>query len=187
MMTERIEVSILAAPLAAIDRRALSQAWYSALYFDRRQTRPSENTVQRSHAGATFASHVGQRAKHPSLERNVESRQTNRSSPRAAQTHLVPSVVRTATLRTIFPLSLRIEHTFFRTKAPVRRATFSLGRGGARVHVILQSNAGAVTLVALCRPEMRELVARALAQARLALATRGFEIAELSEGEPLCS
>ncbi|MFY9632363.1 MAG: hypothetical protein WAJ94_12220 [Candidatus Cybelea sp.] len=186
MMTERIEVSILAAPLAAIDRRALSQAWYSALYFDRRQTRPSEKTVQRSHAG-TVASQVRQRAKHPSLERNVESRQTKRSSPRAAQAHHVPSVVRTATPRTIFPLSCRIERTFFRAKAPVRRATFSLGRGGARVHVILQSNAGAVTLVALCRPEMRELVARALAQARLTLATRGFEIAELSEGEPLCS
>src|SRR6202034_3463065 len=32
MMTQQLEVSILAAPLAAIDRRALSQAWYSALH-----------------------------------------------------------------------------------------------------------------------------------------------------------
>ena len=90
-------------------------------------------------------------------------------------------------VRTVFPLSRRIERTFFRPEAQVRRATFSLGRGGARVHVILQSNAGTVTLVALCRPEMRELVARALAQARLALAAGGFEIPLLSDGEPLCS
>ncbi|MGB6521046.1 MAG: hypothetical protein WBE83_04675 [Candidatus Cybelea sp.] len=95
--------------------------------------------------------------------------------------------MRTVNLRGIFPLSRRIERTFLRPEAPVRRATFSLGRGGARVHVILQSNGGTVTLVALCRPEMRELVARALAQARLGLAARGFEIALLSEGEPLCS
>ncbi len=31
MMTQQLHVSILAAPLAAIDPRALSQAWYSAL------------------------------------------------------------------------------------------------------------------------------------------------------------
>ncbi len=30
-MTQQLEVSILAAPLAAIDRRVLSQAWYAAL------------------------------------------------------------------------------------------------------------------------------------------------------------
>ena len=35
MMTQQLEVSILAAPLAAIDRRALSQAWYSALHLAR--------------------------------------------------------------------------------------------------------------------------------------------------------
>jgi hypothetical protein len=95
--------------------------------------------------------------------------------------------VRSAAFRAIFPLSRRIERTFFRPNAPVRRATFSLGRGGARVHIILQSRAGTVTLVALCRPEMRQLVARALAQARLTLAARGFESAPLPNGGSLCS
>jgi hypothetical protein len=187
MTTERLQVSILAAPLAAIDRRALSQAWYAALHLDRNQPRPVGKTVQRVHAGATIALQVRQRAKHPSLDRKFELSKTKHPAPRAGQTQLVPNAVRTATLRGIFPLSRRIERTFLRPEAPVRRATFSLGRGGARVHVILQSNAGTVTLVALCRPEMRELVARALAQARLALAARGFETAMLSEGEPLCS
>jgi hypothetical protein len=187
MTTERLEVSILAAPLAAIDRRALSQAWYSALHLDRKQTRPAGQTAQRSHAGATIALQMRQPAKHPSMDPNIELRKTKRSAPRPAQTQPVPNVVRTARLRATFPLSRRIERTFFRPEGPVRRATFSLGPGGARVHIILQSNAGTVTLVALCRPEMRELVARALAQARLALAARGFEIALLSDGEPLCS
>jgi hypothetical protein len=187
MTTERLEVSILAAPLAAIDRRALSQAWYSALHLDRNQPRPAGQTVKRAHAAATIALQARQRAKHPSLGGKLELRKTKHSAPRAAQTQLVPNAVRTVNLRGIFPLSRRIERTFLRPEAPVRRATFSLGRGGARVHVILQSNGGTVTLVALCRPEMRELVARALAQARLGLAARGFEIALLSEGEPLCS
>jgi hypothetical protein len=88
--------------------------------------------------------------------------------------------------RTGFPLSRRIERTFFRQSAPLRRATFSLGRGRARVHVILQSTASTVTLVALCRPEMRRVVARALAQARWALAARGIQFNHAQGGGKPC-
>ncbi len=187
MTTERLEVSILAAPLAAIDRRALSQAWYSALHLDREQRRPAVQTAHRSAAAATIACRLQQRAEHRLLEHCAECRQTRGSAARPAPPQLAPNAARSATFRAIFPLSRRIERTFFRPDAAVRRATFSLGRGGARVHVILQSNAGTVTLVALCRPEMRQLVARALAQARMALATRGFETTPLANGGSLCS
>jgi hypothetical protein len=187
MTTERLEVSILAAPLAAIDRRALSQAWYSALHLDRKQTRLAAQTAHRSQAAATIACRPQQPAEHRLFEPCAEYRQTSGSAARRGQPQLAPNVTRAATFRAIFPLSRRIERTFFRPNAPVRRATFSLGRGGARVHVILQSNAGTVTLVALCRPEMRQLVARALAQARLALAARGFETTPVTNGESICS
>jgi hypothetical protein len=187
MTTERLEVSILAAPLAAIDRRALSQAWYSALHLDRKQARPAVQTAHRSGAAATIACRPQQRAEHRLLGHCAEYRQTKSSAARPTQTLLAPNALRSATFRAIFPLSRRIERAFFRPNAAVRRATFSLGRGGARVHVILQSNAGTVTLVALCRPEMRQLVARALAQARLALAARGFETTTLTNGGSRCS
>ncbi|HEY1429269.1 MAG TPA: hypothetical protein VGF18_06830, partial [Candidatus Tumulicola sp.] len=39
-MTEQLRVSIVAAPLAAIDPRALSQAWYSALHLARESRAP---------------------------------------------------------------------------------------------------------------------------------------------------
>ncbi|HEX3368433.1 MAG TPA: hypothetical protein VHS56_02575 [Candidatus Cybelea sp.] len=187
MTTERLEVSILAAPLAAIDRRALSQAWYSALHLDRKPAQPAVQAAHRSQTDATIVFPLRQCAEPRSLERCAELRATQSAALRPMQTQLVPHAVRSAAFRAIFPLSRRIERTFLRPNAPVRRATFSLGRGGARVHVILQSRAGTVTLVALCRPEMRQFVARALAQARLTLAARGFQSAPLRNGGSLCS
>ena len=44
MMTQQLEVSILAAPLAAIDRRVLSQAWYSALRLARDDAEAARRT-----------------------------------------------------------------------------------------------------------------------------------------------
>jgi len=56
MMTDRLRVSVVAAPLAAIDPRALSQAWYSALHLARErptqtpQSRATSREPQQPHA-----------------------------------------------------------------------------------------------------------------------------------------
>jgi len=75
------------------------------------------------------------------------------------------------------PLARRIERTFLDPARPVRRATFTLEGTRARVHVALQSRASGVRLVAVCPAASRAGVARALDQARYALATRGIALA----------
>jgi hypothetical protein len=173
MMTQQLEVSILAAPLAAIDRRALSQAWYSALHLARQDRR----LVPARECGPRIVA----TPKEPKLQD-----ETDLCRPRAAelrvehfvqikplQVTMQSGAGRISANRVALPLSQRIERRFAHSTSHLRRATFSMGRGAARVHVILQTNGNVATLVALCRPQMRGVVARALAQARLALATRG--------------
>jgi hypothetical protein len=173
MMTQQLEVSILAAPLAAIDRRALSQAWYSALHLARQDRR------------LVPAREYGPRIVATPNEPKLQD-ETDLCRPRAAelrvehfvqikplQVTMQSGAGRISANRVALPLSQRIERRFAHSTSHLRRATFSMGRGAARVHVILQTNGNVATLVALCRPQMRGVVARALAQARLALATRG--------------
>lgn len=184
MMTHQLEVSILAAPIAAIDRRALSQAWYSALRLDRGEAERAPIGGLRP-SGVAYVLPAVSRERDSLLERCIEHCGAQRTlSASAAPTPQAGSAI--AANRTVAPLVRRIERTFFRQSAPLRRATFSLGRGGARVHIILQSTANTVTLVALCKPEMRRIVARALAQARLALAARGIELNRERSGGKSC-
>jgi hypothetical protein len=83
------------------------------------------------------------------------------------------------------PLAGRIENALFSPRSQAKRASFTIGRG--RVHVVLQSKGDRVTLVALCSPALRGIVARALAQARFALAARGVRGELEAKGAELCS
>jgi hypothetical protein len=176
MMTQRLEVSILAAPLAAIDRRALSQAWYTALRLASRGQRISDGTRPR-HRVFTPAPARTQNATVSAHRTEVETR-----PPRATPTK--PTAIsgdeetQNALRRRArcCALAQRIERAFGDSSAHPRRATFSMGQGNARVHVILQTRGTSTTLLALCRPELRTVVARALAQARFALAARGIVV-----------
>lgn len=76
-MTAQLEVSILAAPVAAIDPRALSQAWYSALRFGPR-TPPA--FVTRNHADR--AQTLAGRSTSSAAPQALRSRQCDR--PRTA-------------------------------------------------------------------------------------------------------
>jgi hypothetical protein len=172
MMTRELEVSILSAPLAAIDRRTLSQAWYSALHVAR-QKAPAQ----------CLAPRPGYSSENAPAGRSAVVRSGDKAMPvptpstaQRSRTIAPPSGVASdgaTTQRGRSALSRRIELRFAGNPAPVARATFSFGAGAARVHVIMQSNGSATRLVAICRPQMREIVARALAETRLALNARG--------------
>ena len=175
-MTQQLEVSILAAPLAAIDRRSLSQAWYSALGLAREKAVPGtlRRTGSPAGAGVTVRQPQGElgaidaarargRASKADIERFASAGITQ--SDAARQRSLRPA-----------PLARAIEAAFANPRSRARRATFSLHPGGARIVVMLQTNGVRTTLVALCRPEMRAIVSRALGEARLALSARGLEV-----------
>jgi hypothetical protein len=171
MMTQQLHVSILAAPVSAIDPRALSQAWYSALRLARDSSQLPFSTCALPEEPCAIAPSVLHRA-YRRAEANVAgavaiSRLAKRcggvlSDASARRTVARPSLAR------------RIERAFAGARAPQRRATFSFGQGSARVHVILQTSGTRSMLVALCRPELQPFVSRALAQAGRALATRGI-------------
>ncbi|MBV8066992.1 MAG: hypothetical protein JO113_03365 [Candidatus Eremiobacteraeota bacterium] len=174
MMTRELEVSILAAPLAAIDRRELSQAWYSALRLATPQcaggvrhcsgrTGPLAEVVQIRARGSASDRNAGIDARCARFSRCESSRPAEEEDLSRAQ-------------RSRSSLARRIERTFADARSRPKRATFSLGRGNARVHIMLQSTGTSAMLLALCRPEVRAVVRDALAQARALLAARGISL-----------
>jgi hypothetical protein len=172
MMTRELEISILAAPLAAMDRRALSQAWYSALRLAQPRClapppRCAGETGERApvvQLGVCRPDSIGNAGAGNSRVRTGRSAARRRADQEA--------LLRVPGSRT--SLARRIAHTFAGVRPSPKRATFSLGRGNARVHIILQTNGASAILLALCRPELRAVVCDALAQTRATLAARGI-------------
>jgi hypothetical protein len=183
MMTQQLHVSILAAPLAAIDPRALSQAWYSAL-------RLAHDTLAISRAPGRCATASRPRATFSTAALREVDPKPAVAAPlgarcaRAEMQGVAGDYVKRRAGRV--PLARRIERAFA-ASTPPQRATFSLGHGAARVHVILQTSGDRSALVALCRPELEAVVSRALAQAGRALAARGIVIEMRARGVARCS
>jgi hypothetical protein len=182
MMTQQLQASIVTAPLAQIDRRALSQAWYSALRLARSQAAPT------TPAGVRNAAAAESRRALPLPESARVERAIRRAPlPLRAVPKRSPSACPSSERRAL-PASLaqRIARAFLAPRTLPVRSTLTLGRGEGRVHVVLQSSGECLRLIAICRPADRELVARALAQARLELAGRGYAL-ETKTGAFRCS
>lgn len=173
MMTQQLAVSILSAPLGAIDRRSLSQAWCSAL---------------RLAGAAPLQASASKRTPTPAAERGAndvpddsESLPSARGARNAASAAPAGNERRSVIAGPIADrraprsaLARRIEHAFIDPRAQAKRATFSAGSGRSRVHIVLQTSGARTRLIAFCRPEARPAVARALSQARYALALRNI-------------
>lgn len=171
MMTQQLNVSILAAPVAAIDPRVLSQAWYSALHLAR--AREGAPLVRRAARSRFPMAAPGRRRDGTSP--NGGAAATQRRPRPAERVWVMASGDGGSSGRSAArPLARRIELAFTSSRAAHRRATFTLGRGSARVHVILQTQGNKSSLVALCRPDLEPVVAGALAEAARALAARGI-------------
>jgi hypothetical protein len=175
MMTQQLGVSIIAAPLSAIDRRTLSQAWYTALRIGKHSEPLAASPALRLHYGCLSSSpHVlSQNSSETAHHASVMTSSSHRASATISKHAEGLAPKSHGRLVTRCALAAQIERAFSRPRAYPKRATLSIGRGRARVHVILQTCGAKATLLAICRPEMREIVARALAQARVVLASRG--------------
>jgi hypothetical protein len=175
MMTQQLRASILTAPLAAIDRRALSQAWYSALHLARPNaaaptpSRPNAPSTASATSPGSAKSGVATAAK--PIAPNPSALVRTRAGVREA-------TVDAATDRRVprTRLARDIERAFLDPRMRRERSTFSVGNGAARVVVVLQNVGDRVRLVAICAPACKIAVARALADARFALASRGIAL-----------
>lgn len=177
MMTQQLDFSILTVPLAAIDRRSLSQAWYSALHLAQRPPGEAGETARaRTVSPAACGPDPARvRGAEPALwnSRPLQARAEKPAEMRCSGEE------RRAQRST---LARRIEHAFLNPVQRTQRATFTIDGTRARVHVGLQSTASGTRLVALCPAHVRRGVARALEEARYALAVRGIALQiDLSE------
>ncbi|HEY5256850.1 MAG TPA: hypothetical protein VIJ12_00565 [Candidatus Baltobacteraceae bacterium] len=163
-------LDVITAPLAQIDRRSLSQAWYSALRLAR-EAEPAPSTPAKV---ATVAALPAARATRcgSGCASNASFLQTTRAAGAPPETR-----VREAAYERRHPpmaLAGKIERALVRSQAPLRRATFTLDDRRGRVELLLSSRGAALHLIAICAPNARARVERALEQARFCLARRGI-------------
>ncbi len=180
-ITEQLQFSVLTAPVAAFDRRALSQAWYSALYgwgdTSAGSGPPSTSLEQAAPLAATHAQSGAVRSEVPPREPALARRL---KTPVYAQ-GLPPE--RRAPRS---PLARKIERAILRPRSAARKSSFTVEGAHGRVHVLLQSRGAQLKLVAICPPKARAHVAAALAQARYALALRGIDLDADARGTVQC-
>jgi len=175
MQTTTGGVAVVTTTLAQTDRRALSQAWYSALHLaETTKPRagktgaalpaPGTSTAGRSEArGAAQRLDPGARAGGDALR--VVRRFAAPREPGIPPERRLP----------VGALGRRIAKIIARPPAaPTRSQTVSVR--GARIHVMVRTHGNATRIVALCPPPLEARVARALAQARFALAARGVRV-----------
>lgn len=178
-ITEQLQFSVLTAPVASIDRRSLSQAWYSALYGN------SNATAQPKAIPAETA----QAHRHSSTHANSERRADEpRGLARTGlQAKVSTSVV--ATLERRAPksaLARKIARTFRTPRYTPQKASFTVDSEQGRVHILLQTRGSQLKLIAICPPKARAHVAEALAQARYAMAARGVELDAVAREDAAC-
>lgn len=172
-ITEQLQFSVLTAPVATLDRRTLSQAWYSALYGGRKGN---------AAAGSQAASSAMQPAT-AQASREAAARAASDESRRAialrgavakAPTHAEGTPQDRRAPRS--SLARKMERAFLRPRSASHKASFTVDGDHGRVHVLLRSQGSQLKLIAICPPKARPHVAAALAQARYALAMRGIDL-----------
>jgi len=169
-ITEHLEFSVLTAPIATLDRRSLSQAWYSALYGDGK-TACSQTSAAKSRTSSVTA------PREPMVQRSVQFHETSASTATHARAAVcAPRGGDVERRGPHSPLARKIERAFVHPRSVSRKAAFALDGEHGRVQVILQSRGSQFKLVAICPPKAKAQVARALAQARYTLAMRGIEL-----------
>ena len=171
-MQHTTAVAVVATQLADTDRRALSQAWYSALHLAERP--PDRHAPLARIPGAAPAS-GSRRAQGPSdapQRRSTDGGFRVREAARAVIPRRGGSVAGERRVPKT-ELARSIERGLTRRAPCAVAASFAVRGAGGRVHLIVRSDGALTRIVAVCAAPLRERVERALAQARFALAGRG--------------
>ena len=167
-ISEQLRFSILSAPVAAADRRALSQAWYSALYRQPLKQSPAPSPARRGCGGACIAPRVCVRP-HAQPPVNGGARQSLKHEPVCPRGAVERRAPQLDIARKIGELAAT------RTRKRVA-ATFIIDASGARVRVLVAANGAKVRLIAICAKKLEATVAAALAQARYAAASGALQL-----------
>jgi hypothetical protein len=175
MQTDRIDV--LTTQLAETDRRALSQAWYSALHLAERTPHAASSSVARR---AVMPAPAAPRATPSRAPLPVARAGARAVAAVAGETRRLRATVGPGLERRVpkTALARRVEGVLAR-RPPGAFVSFVLRNGDGCVRLVVRSDGARTRVFAICAPALRERVERALAQARFALAGRGVR-AELA-------
>jgi hypothetical protein len=174
-MQQTTGISLLATDLAYTDRRALSQAWYSALHVAGRDApgararATARGTVR---ASLARAAQFGDAPAPGTGDRRDARRPRNLAAPTASRTGGGECPLERRRAKS--ELARTIERGIARRAARAETASFVVRAANGRVHLVVRTGGGGTRVVAVCAPPLRERVERALAQARFALAGRGL-------------
>lgn len=178
---QHLQFSVLCAPIASFDRRALSQAWYSALYGSRQPDSPSsEKTVAQAAPGYKRAATLESQALAPQHRRGCAA--TGVAARAAAPPR--GSEVERRTARS--PLARQIASRVRGAHACAQKASVTIAGEEFRVRILLQPQGSRMKLIAICPARATGAVAAAVAQARYALAARGVRLDSSIRAEVPC-
>jgi|SRR5581483_6347494 len=169
--TEKLGFDVLTAPIAEVDRRTLSQAWYSALHVTNADGR--QPSCSRSNVVPFRKREAAMQERNPHLRLTSEPVRSIRAL--RAREGRVDGEMWVERRAPHVLLARRIEKVLF--DRPMRQAAFTLAVESGRVRLSVRSIGTRVHLVAVCTPSARENVARALQQVRFSFARRGVVFA----------
>ena len=171
------KIAVIETRLPYTDRRALSEAWFSALHLA--HDAPAEPTVgqhAKTIADSPARGH-GQTMRErtpdatPRRERSVS---VDRAARRAAFAGLDAPARRASDIRSADVSRGSFERA--RSYPPFRTSLTLEGANGTRVHLIVRRVGPTLHVVALCPPSVEHLVRRALASADIHFRARGERI-----------
>ena len=168
-----MKIAIIQTHLPYIDRRALSQAWFSALHLANGSN--GEGRVRLRRAGAVAAKAID--VAH--VRGRTERRNAGETPPPARAAGRERRVLHgeTGKLRRTDSLGKAAHAVYERARSyPPFRTSLTFGVDGSRVQLLLRRSGSTLYVVALCRPEIAEIVRRALACAGAHLRLRGESI-----------
>jgi hypothetical protein len=172
MTTASTGVAVIATDVAQTDRRALSEAWYSALHLadNARPPQPPRATTKL----ATTPASPTQRAPHAP---QVGGEGRPPLSSRASRGTAIPPPSAQDRRQPTSASSRRIERAVVTLSArrPVP-AAHTVDVDGGRVRLLVHTDGRRTRIVAVCSSPLRDVVERALASARFTLAGAGLAV-----------
>jgi hypothetical protein len=174
MSDDNAKISVIATRLPFTDRRALSEAWFSALHLasdgpvspkalDRRGALQDDATTAVRKSGRSEAGAPVTAPQRPLAGRFADA--TGRALP-------ADMLLRAGRGR-----ALREQAAFARARSyDGFRTSLTFGVEGERVALVLRREGATLHVVAVCRAEVADIVRRALASADLQLRARGESI-----------
>jgi len=173
MTTASGGVAVIATQLAQTDRRALSEAWYSALHLTRDVAPLRSRAAHLAQPPAERMPDV--HAPAPQMaNRSAVAGAAGRRAERGASARSGPASDRR---RPVTETARRIERAVATLAAtPQAPAAHTVDVAGGRVRLLVRSDGRTTRIVALCSRPLREQVERALASARFTLAGTGVAV-----------